>query len=102
PESVDARDVSDALAACIRTGRFAEFCERIHNDFDTVIRRAQPDVGRAHDRLLAAGAEATILCGSGTAVAGFFRSVQDAKASVDSFRLKPGEWVTVAGFTGVE
>jgi 4-diphosphocytidyl-2-C-methyl-D-erythritol kinase len=101
-EPIDERDVSDDISACVRFGRFAEFCERIHNDFDTVVRRAQPEVGLARDRLLAAGAEATILCGSGTAVAGFFQSVRYAKASVDSFELKSGEWVTVAGFAGAE
>jgi 4-diphosphocytidyl-2-C-methyl-D-erythritol kinase len=101
-DPIDARDISDDLAACVRFGRFAEFCERIHNDFDLIVRRAQPDVASVYDRLRAAGAGATILCGSGTAVAGLFLSVTDAKASVDSLELKPGEWVDVAGFTGAE
>ncbi len=99
---LELRDATNEIAACIRSGRFAEFCERIHNDFDQIVRRALPDVSSVHDRLRAAGAGATILCGSGTAVAGLFQSVQYAKGSVDSLELKPGEWVTVAGFAGAE
>jgi len=102
PDPIDARDASDELAARIRFGRFAEFCERIHNDFDPVVRRAQPEVSRAFDRLRGAGAGATILCGSGTAVAGFFPSVADAEDSVASLELKPGEWSAAAGFAGAK
>lgn len=94
----DGLEVPDDIASCIRSRRFSEFCERLHNDFDPIVSRALPDVARAHERLKAAGADATLLCGSGTAVAGFFRSVADAEVAVSHIDLTSGEWSSVAGF----
>lgn len=101
-DAVDARDASDDLAACVRAGRFVDFCERVHNDFDPVVRRARREVGHTHDRLRAAEAGATLLCGSGTAVAGFFPSLAAAEVAVASIVVEPGEWKAAAGFAGAE
>jgi 4-diphosphocytidyl-2-C-methyl-D-erythritol kinase len=101
-DSIDLRDATEEIAACIRFGRFAEFCERMHNDFDPIVRRAQPEVVRAHDRLRVAGADVTLLCGSGTAVAGFFPSLTAAESAVARIELAPGEWKAAAGFAGGE
>lgn len=99
-EPVDIRDESETLAACVRSGTYLEFCERVHNDFDPIIRHAFPEVARAHVRLRTAGADATILCGSGSAVAGFFQTVAEAEAAISRIDLAPGEWMTAAGFAG--
>ena len=97
-EPVDDRDRSAVVVACIRSCAFQEFCDTVHNDFDTIVQRAIPDVARAHDRLRAVGADATVLCGSGTAVAGFFPSTADAEAGVSRVEVAPGEWAAAAGF----
>jgi 4-diphosphocytidyl-2-C-methyl-D-erythritol kinase len=102
PEPVGERDGSGEIAACVRSGRFAEFCKQIHNDFDPIVRRTQPEVDRAHDRLRAAGAGVTLLCGSGTAVAGFFPSILATELAVASVGLAPGEWKAATGFAGAE
>jgi 4-diphosphocytidyl-2-C-methyl-D-erythritol kinase len=96
---VDARDNADKISTSIRSGHYAEFCGLPHNDFDPVVTRALPDVARAHDRLRIAGADVTMLCGSGTTVAGFFESVADAGAAISRIELGAGEWSAAAGFT---
>ena len=102
PDPVDKRDACEEIAESIRAGRFADFCERIHNDFDRSIRVAQPEVARAHDRLQAVGAVATLLCGSGSAVAGFFHSSEAAELAVAHVDLQPGEWKAATRFAGAE
>jgi 4-diphosphocytidyl-2-C-methyl-D-erythritol kinase len=97
-EPIDARDSPDQIAASIRSGRYAEFCGLVHNDFDPVVRFALPDVARAHERLRSAGADASLLCGSGTTVAGFFPTVADAETAIASIALGPGEWSAATGF----
>jgi 4-diphosphocytidyl-2-C-methyl-D-erythritol kinase len=99
---VDARDNSDQISASIRAERYADFCKLLRNDFDPVVRRALPDVARAHDRLLSAGADATLLCGSGTTVAGFFPTAADAEAAISRIDLGPGEWSTSTEFADGE
>jgi 4-diphosphocytidyl-2-C-methyl-D-erythritol kinase len=97
-EPVDARDNADEVRSSIRSGRFADFCRLLHNDFDPVVARELPDVARAHDRLRSVGADATLLCGSGTTVAGFFPTVADAEAAISSIELGAGEWSAATGF----
>jgi 4-diphosphocytidyl-2C-methyl-D-erythritol kinase len=101
-EPIGMRDESDRVSECVRSGDYAEFCRRVHNDFDPVIRHALPDVARAHERLQTAGADATVLCGSGSTVAGFFRSVADAEVAISQCDLAPGEWAGAAGFADDE
>jgi 4-diphosphocytidyl-2-C-methyl-D-erythritol kinase len=101
-EPLDARDHADLISASIRAGRYAEFCRHLRNDFDMVVRRALPDVARAHDRLRIAGADATLLCGSGTTVAGFFPTVAGAETAIASIELGSGEWSAATGFADGE
>ncbi|HLJ83150.1 MAG TPA: hypothetical protein VKT51_03105 [Candidatus Eremiobacteraceae bacterium] len=86
------RDVSEIVAADIAAGRFAEFCAHARNEFDPVICDVMPEVASARDRLRRAGAGATLLCGSGSTVAGFFPSRTDARRALSRIDLAPGEW----------
>lgn len=47
--------------------------EKMHNDFHDVVSRKVPQVKKAIEDLSNAGAQKVMLCGSGAAVAGFFR-----------------------------
>jgi 4-diphosphocytidyl-2-C-methyl-D-erythritol kinase len=97
-EPIDVRDDADRIAASIRSGSYIDFCKHLHNDFDLVVSAALPDVALAHERLRSAGADATLLCGSGTTVAGFFPSVAVAEHAISSIELRPGEWSATTGF----
>ena len=92
------RDVSEIVAADIAAGRFADFCAHARNEFDPVICEMMPEVARAHDRLRRAGAEATLLCGSGSTVAGFFPSRPDAREALSRIDLARGEWSRETAF----
>jgi 4-diphosphocytidyl-2-C-methyl-D-erythritol kinase len=92
------RDLSELVASDIAAGRFDEFCARVRNEFDPVICDALPDVASAHDRLRRAGAQVTLLCGSGSTVAGFFLSRQDAQDAISRIGLAPGEWSHATAF----
>ncbi len=97
--SLQARDESKPIAAALAARQFDDFCAHVHNDFDAVIRTALPDVARCHERLLSAGARVTLLCGSGSTVAGFFSSKEDARSAVARIALAPGEWSHATGFS---
>jgi 4-diphosphocytidyl-2-C-methyl-D-erythritol kinase len=97
-EPIDTRDNADQIAAKIRSGSYADFCRHHHNDFDPVVSAALPDVALAHVRLRSVGADATLLCGSGTTVAGFFPSVAVAEHAISSIELRPDEWSAATGF----
>jgi 4-diphosphocytidyl-2C-methyl-D-erythritol kinase len=49
-----------------------------------------------------AGADATLLCGSGTTVAGFFPTIAQAEAAISRVELGPGEWSAATGFADGE
>jgi 4-diphosphocytidyl-2-C-methyl-D-erythritol kinase len=98
----DARDDADQMAASICSDSYTDFCRLLHNDFDPVVSRALPEVARTHDRLRRAGATATLLCGSGTTVAGFFPTVTDAETAIASIALDAGEWSAATGFADGE
>jgi 4-diphosphocytidyl-2-C-methyl-D-erythritol kinase len=92
------RDRSDDVSASIRSQMYADFCKSLHNDFDAVVCRELPGVASAHGRLRSAGADATMLCGSGSTVAGFFRSLADAEEALARIALARDEWAAAAGF----
>jgi len=98
PDPISRRDHSSDVSANVRSEMYADFCTSLHNDFDAIVQRELPGVASAHDRLRLAGADATMLCGSGSTVTGFFRSVADAEAALTRIELKRGEWSAAAGF----
>lgn len=97
-EPIARRDRSGDVSATIRSRMYAEFCKSLHNDFDAIVRRELPDVASAHGRLRSAGADATMLCGSGSTVAGFFQSLADAEDALARLVLARDEWTAAVEF----
>jgi 4-diphosphocytidyl-2-C-methyl-D-erythritol kinase len=56
------------------------------NDFEPVVFRLHPEIGRARDALVAAGARQALLSGSGASVFGLFDAETHARAAADSLR----------------
>jgi 4-diphosphocytidyl-2-C-methyl-D-erythritol kinase len=77
---------------------FARACELLHNDFQPVIELIFPSVAEARERLRATGAAATLLCGSGSCVAGLFIAREVAVTARESLVTLPGEWAAATGF----
>jgi len=77
---------------------FARACALLHNDFQPVIEMLFPSVAQAGERLRKVGAAATILCGSGSCVAGFFQTRHAAAVARENLRIAEGEWVAPTGF----
>lgn len=72
----------------------------LHNDFCEPIEAALPLVAQARLRLEASGALATLLCGSGSCVAGLYADAQSAQHARDSLEVHNEEWCAVTSFHG--
>jgi len=88
---------AEDMCAAYAASDFDRFIGLLHNDFTTVIERELPAVAHARERLQRAGARATILCGSGSCVAGFFDTRAAARKAVDGVSLRVGEWMYATG-----
>jgi len=95
PESSDS---IERLTIALKDHDFAATCALAHNDFQAPIEAAYPMIADVRHRLEAAGAATTILCGSGSCVAGLFPSVDDAQAAALRLTLSTGEWSCATGF----
>lgn len=93
-----ALDRARAMCRAFAAHDFAQFLALLHNDFSAAIEHALPDVASARERLTDGGAAGTILCGSGSCVAGFFEDVESARRSHARTKLGEGEWSTVTSF----
>lgn len=51
----------------------------MRNDLEEIVKRAFPEIGKAKEALLAAGAAGAVMSGSGSAVVGLARSLSDAR-----------------------
>jgi 4-diphosphocytidyl-2-C-methyl-D-erythritol kinase len=91
-------DRARAVCAAFAQANFHKFLALAHNDFSTVIERAIPAVESARQRLERAGAALTLLCGSGSCVAGFFESVEAARLAQSRVALAEGDWCVVTAF----
>jgi 4-diphosphocytidyl-2-C-methyl-D-erythritol kinase len=89
------------LCRAIALRDFQRACELMHNDFQPVIELIFPSVADVRTRLRGAGAAATLLCGSGSCVAGFFQTRDAAAAALKSLPVVPGEWAAATGFANV-
>lgn len=78
---------------------FGRACALAHNDFGQPIEEAYSEISDARRRVVAAGAAATILCGSGSCVAGLFENVGEAQKALTLVRPGPGEWAVATGFS---
>jgi 4-diphosphocytidyl-2-C-methyl-D-erythritol kinase len=90
-----AEDMCEAYAA----SNFDTFIGLLQNDFTAVIERELPAVAHARERLQRAGAQATILCGSGSCVAGFFQTRTAAHEALKRVSIGSGEWMYATGFS---
>jgi 4-diphosphocytidyl-2-C-methyl-D-erythritol kinase len=88
----------ERLIAALESHDFAATCALAHNDFQAPIEAAYPMVADVRRRLDAAGSAATVLCGSGSCVAGWFPSVDDARSAAVRLSLADGEWSCATGF----
>jgi 4-diphosphocytidyl-2-C-methyl-D-erythritol kinase len=95
-----ARDAGaiDELREAVASSDFGRACALAHNDFQTVVEAAYPSIAEARLRLVASGAAATILCGSGSCVAGFFENVAEAQKALALVKPGRGEWAAATGF----
>jgi 4-diphosphocytidyl-2-C-methyl-D-erythritol kinase len=76
----------------VRTSNFPRFCALLHNDFQTFVEAAYPSVRVARRKLAVSGALASVLCGSGSCVAGFFETMAAAESCRAALAVQPGEW----------
>jgi 4-diphosphocytidyl-2C-methyl-D-erythritol kinase len=88
----------DRLVTALEQRDFAATCALAHNDFQAPIEAAYPAVADARRRLETARASATILCGSGSCVAGLFPTIDDARAAAVRLSIADGEWSCATGF----
>jgi len=77
---------------------FSQFRSLLHNDFTDVVERAYPHIARARRRLEGLGAQATLLCGSGSCVAGFYERTAGASAAVQALAGASGCWSALTAF----
>jgi 4-diphosphocytidyl-2-C-methyl-D-erythritol kinase len=87
------------LCKAIEAFDFPRTCALLYNDFQPVLEFVFPNVAEARRRLRSAGAAATLLCGSGSCVAGFFPTRAAAKAAFGALEVAEGEWATATGFS---
>jgi len=97
PPSSEAEVLELCRAIALRD--FARACALFHNDFQPVIEMLFPSVAEARERLLSVGAEAAILCGSGSCVAGFFETRSAASAAYSKLSVGEGEWIYPTSFS---
>ncbi len=91
---------AEEMCVAYASADFPRFVSLLHNDFTSVIEHTLPDVAAARRRLETAGAGGTILCGSGSCVAGFFPTRAAADDALQHIALAQGEWATSTGFCG--
>lgn len=62
----------------------------LNNDFESVIFDREPEIRRAREALLQAGARAALLAGSGSSVFGIFADREDQQRAINEIRLEAG------------
>jgi len=87
-----------SLRNAIGSRNFARALNWLTNDFQPVVELVFPLVASARERLQAAGAKATLLCGSGSCVAGFFENRGAAEGALKKIPRDDGEWIVSTGF----
>jgi 4-diphosphocytidyl-2-C-methyl-D-erythritol kinase len=81
------RAAGKARAAPRHALRLADGAEvEVANDLEAPVVARHPEIGRARDALLAAGAEAAAMSGSGSAVFGLFPAEAAAAAAAEGLR----------------
>jgi 4-diphosphocytidyl-2-C-methyl-D-erythritol kinase len=85
------RPIEDSYANMARAGRIAwdQILATAHNDFELAVFEAHPLLRELKRRLLADGAEAALLSGSGATVFGVFQTKSGALKAGSAFRADP-------------
>ena len=65
-------------------------CDVWSNDFEAVVVRLYPEIGRARERLVEAGAGRVMLSGSGSSVFGVFESKREAERARADLKAEGG------------
>jgi 4-diphosphocytidyl-2-C-methyl-D-erythritol kinase len=71
-------------------------CDVMSNDFEAVVVRLKPEIGRARDALLGAGAARASLSGSGSSVYGVFESGREAGRAAGALGGAEASWQVYA------
>lgn len=86
----------DALANLSVSRTEADFpdslCDVMSNDFEAVVVRLHPEIGRARDALSGAGAKRAALSGSGSSVYGIFESESEARRAASTLGGPEARW----------
>ncbi len=64
--------------------------DSLRNDFESVIFDIEPEIGRARETLIQAGAAGALLAGSGSSVFGIFSSRDDQERALREIKLESG------------
>jgi len=95
-ESLQARSLTSAEAKTILSssarGEISDSFDSkaFQNDFEPVVFELEPEIKRAQDALMKAGAEAALLAGSGSAVFGIFDSGDAQERAIQAIELEAG------------
>ena len=79
-------DRSKRMVDALRAGSLPAVCAALYNDFELVIERAHGIVKEIKQALLALGAEAASLSGSGSTVFALFASVEQLRIAEQTLR----------------
>ena len=91
-------DSIERLVVALERRDFASACALAHNDFQKPVEAAYPTIARTRERIEAVGAAASLLCGSGSCVAGLFETVDAARAAKRLLTIAEGEWSCATSF----
>jgi 4-diphosphocytidyl-2-C-methyl-D-erythritol kinase len=94
PEKVMGRPDIAGMEACLAAGEVAGVASRLCNVLETVTIEAHPVIARLKAAMLAAGAMASLMSGSGPTVFGLAASKEKAEKIAAAVR-EYGAWVTV-------
>jgi 4-diphosphocytidyl-2-C-methyl-D-erythritol kinase len=64
----------------------------LHNDFEPVVFRLKPEIGRVKDALLLAGARSALLAGSGSSVFGVFDKAETQERALETLEKTSDGW----------
>jgi 4-diphosphocytidyl-2-C-methyl-D-erythritol kinase len=87
------RDNINLICKALAEGDLRQLEARARNDFEEVITRQYPEVGRIKAGLKEAGASLALMSGSGSAVFGVFRHRDEARRASTRF---PSHWTSMA------
>lgn len=88
----------EAMCRALASSDFREFQKLLCNDFTDVVESAYPQVAGARRRLEELGAQATLLCGSGSCAAGFYERQAEARGAAQALAGQPDAWSALTAF----